>query len=313
MKLTLMHNPKAGNGAFNTKDLLALLKRAGHKVAYQSTKEKHLARALDNPGDLVLIAGGDGTIRNIALRLVGRHVPIALLPLGTANNIARALDLQLNPLEMIQALPTARQVPLDVGMATGPWGKRMFLEGAGLGLFPRMISTRAWHKKNGVPDAIDKCQGLDGGRHLLWHVLSKLRGHDFQLRLRGKTVSGTTLLLEVMNIPSIGPVLKIAPNADPGDGLLDVVLVRGEERPRLERYLRASVERQYKRPMLRVRRARKITLLSAATEFHFDDECWPDVPSKKAPAKSKRRLSEITFEILPGALTVLLPDPASRH
>ena len=307
MHITLMHNSKAGDQTPNKTDLVAMLKRAGHKVTYQSTKEKDFARALDDPGEWVVVAGGDGTVRKVALRLIGRNVPIAVLPLGTANNFARALGLRMNPLEMIRSLPTAQRVALDVGMARGPWGDMPFLEGAGVGLFPRMISVRAWDKEHGVSDVVDGSGGVEGGRHLLWQTFDELRGIKFQLKLDGKEISGNSLLLEIMNTPSIGPALRIAPQANLRDGALDVVLVLDEERPRLERFLRATIERQYRPPKLRVQRARQIHLLCSATEVHFDDECWPDIPVKKHPAKARPRTIEIRFETLPGALSALIP------
>jgi diacylglycerol kinase (ATP) len=313
MKLTLMHNSNSGDQTHSVSELIAELKRAGHKVASQSTKAKDFAKALDDPGELVVIAGGDGTVRKVALRLIDRDVPIAILSFGTANNIARALGFHMDPFEVIRSLPTARRIAVDVGMARGPWGSMPFIEGAGLGFFPRLMSTRAWNKKHGVTDAVDRSEDVDGGRHLGWHVLDRLHGCEFELMLDGELISGSSLLLEIMNIPSIGPVLEIAPGADPGDGRLDVVLVMSEERPRLERYLRAVIERKYKRPRLSVRRARQIHLLCSTTELHFDDECWPRTSSRKTPAKVQLRSIETLFETLPGALSALIPKPASRR
>ena len=70
---------------------------------YQSTKEKGLEHALEDPGDVVLVAGGDGTVRKAAEFLIGRGVPIALLPLGTANNVSRTLGLSDSVQEVIFA------------------------------------------------------------------------------------------------------------------------------------------------------------------------------------------------------------------
>jgi len=55
-------------------------------------KEKKWKKALKKPGDIVAVAGGDGTVGKVARRLIGSPTPIAILPLGTANNIANTLD-----------------------------------------------------------------------------------------------------------------------------------------------------------------------------------------------------------------------------
>src|SRR5262245_38892601 len=108
--VTLMHNPKAGSGSPSKKALVAQLEHAGHRVDSYSTKDKDFIRGLESPGDLVVIAGGDGTVRKVALRLIGRNVPIAILPLGTANNIAKALGLDCTAKHLIKNLSRARSV-----------------------------------------------------------------------------------------------------------------------------------------------------------------------------------------------------------
>ena len=59
MRATLIHNPKAGDGAAPDREaLLAMLGTAGYDIRYQSSKEKGWATALDQPTELVVIAGG---------------------------------------------------------------------------------------------------------------------------------------------------------------------------------------------------------------------------------------------------------------
>ena len=54
MRITLMHNPKAGDAEHGKKQLMAALAKAGHHATYQSTKKKDYKKALENPTDLVL-------------------------------------------------------------------------------------------------------------------------------------------------------------------------------------------------------------------------------------------------------------------
>ena len=140
MRVTLIHNPGAGRQDHDAKALLKLLRRAGHKPRYQSADEKGWDRVLDKRADLVAVAGGDGTVAGVTRRMVGRDVPVAILPSGTANNIARSLGLLKKPFEeLVRGWPEARRVRLDVGIASGPWGQRYFVEGLGAGLFAGML------------------------------------------------------------------------------------------------------------------------------------------------------------------------------
>src|SRR5205085_9506431 len=142
VRITLIHNPRAGKqDDEEAEDLRKLLKKAGHKVRYHSSKDGEWKRSLKKPADLVVVAGGDGTVGKVARRMVGRGVPMAVLPSGTANNIARSLGLLERPLEeLIRGWENARRVKLDAGVAVGPWGERNFVEGLGAGIFAELLA-----------------------------------------------------------------------------------------------------------------------------------------------------------------------------
>src|SRR5205807_4543278 len=80
MRITLMHNPKAGNGKHDEKELMKILAMAGHQVTYQSTKEKSHKKALEKSADLVIAAGGDGTVGKVGRKLIDSGVPLSILP-----------------------------------------------------------------------------------------------------------------------------------------------------------------------------------------------------------------------------------------
>jgi diacylglycerol kinase family enzyme len=69
MRITLMHNPKAGHGKHRKKELMDALAKSGHEVIYQSTKKSRYKKALKKSTDLVIAAGGDGTSQQIIARL----------------------------------------------------------------------------------------------------------------------------------------------------------------------------------------------------------------------------------------------------
>src|SRR5688500_13349137 len=141
MDVVLLHNAKAGDESWSRSDLVKLVRRAGFKPRYFP-----LDRALENPkllerGEFVIVAGGDGAIRKAALALIGRDRPLAPLPLGTANNIVRSFELPVRPEEIIDGWRHPQRRPFDIGVIEGPWGKRHFIEGVGIGLISRSIAV----------------------------------------------------------------------------------------------------------------------------------------------------------------------------
>ena len=101
MKISLIHNPTAGGGR-DVDDVIELLTDAGHEVHHRSS-EDNWQSLLQDPGDLVVAAGGDGTVRDVALAAADRGLPFAALPIGTANNVAKTLGLIGDARELVRS------------------------------------------------------------------------------------------------------------------------------------------------------------------------------------------------------------------
>lgn len=280
MRVTLIHNPGAGRTDHRGKEeLVALLENAGHAVRYQSSKDDDWDEALDAPADLVVAAGGDGTVGRVARRMAGRNVPVAALPAGTANNIARTLGLvDGTPEELVRGWEGARRIRLDIGLAEGPWGKRSFVEGVGVGLFAALLA-RSDEKPSGRKPKMAKGaragKAVDGALRRLSECAADCEVLDIAARLDGKDISGRYLLLEAVNLRYVGPSLFLAPDAEPGDGLLDVVLVSEAERPRLIRYLDSWQDNRERLAVLPTLRGRELELEWTGVPLHIDDKLRP--------------------------------------
>ena len=120
MRAILLHNPNAGMKA-DKDNILAALKLADFEVAYVSTKEDGIEAAFKKKADLVVAAGGDGTIAEVLKLLPDRNIPVALLPMGTANNVARSLGIAGTPQELVERWKLDHHCPLDIGMVKAPW------------------------------------------------------------------------------------------------------------------------------------------------------------------------------------------------
>ena len=164
------------------------------------------------------------------------------------------------------------------------------------------------NQQEGVRDVVDGHGGMRGGALLLQQVLHGFCGHECQVKLDGTELVGKFLVIEAMNIRSIGPAVELAPHANPGDGFLDVVLIGEDQRADLDRHLAAQAAKNESAPFA-LHRVRDLQLSCAAAKFHFDDECWPD-HSDKSARRRKLTTGEIHVEatLFPGALRVLIPN-----
>jgi len=308
MRITLMHNPGAGRGEHEADDLMALLAEAGHDATYQSTNEKGYTKALTQPTDLVIAAGGDGTVGKIARCLMGGGVPLSVLPLGTANNLARTLGFSGSPEDLIRRLDTGQRRSFDVGLATGPWGKRRFFEGAGAGLLPDYFrALKAVAKKDKSSASLSKKEEITRHVSLLRCLLPDYSAREWQINLDGEDVSGRYILLEAMNIRSIGPGLALAPRAETADGRFDFVAARETDRAALSEYLEARLAGDAIEFSIPARRFRHLRIVWEGSSLHFDDQLWP------RKHVSQPRASEIEITVEPSALEVLRPVRSSRY
>src|SRR5215510_11589128 len=128
MRILLIHNPKAGDRKHSKKQLMASLTKSGHQAFYQSIKERGWKQAFKKPVDLVIAAGGDGTVHKTAWEIMDSGIPLAILPLGTANNLARSLGFAGSVDEILQSVHCGESEAFDVGVARNGSQRDYFLE-----------------------------------------------------------------------------------------------------------------------------------------------------------------------------------------
>jgi diacylglycerol kinase (ATP) len=271
MDVVLLHNAKAGAG-WSRKELVRLVKRAGFKPRYHALKHALEHPKLLDRGEFVIVAGGDGAIRKTALALLGRDRPLAPLPLGTANNIVRSFGVALRPEEIIDGWRHPVRKPFDVGVIEGPWGRRHFVEGVGLGLISRSIAIM------GEIDDVAVYE-LKKAKHKLHRDICVAAALGYEMRplhadlsFDGRAVSDDFLLLEILNIRRAGPGVELAPHASPSDGRFDIVSVTARQRGRLIHTLKARLKDTQRIRSLTTRRARNLELkVNVPCDVRIDD------------------------------------------
>ena len=246
--------------------------------------------------------GGDGTAAKVAFRLIDNGIPLSVLPLSTANNLARALGFVASPEEIIVRLEGGKKQVFDVGLATGPWGERYFFEGVGGGLLADYVwAAKKEEKENGKAEKLSKEQQMARHGTLLRRMLHDYPVRRWKIEIDGKDISGPYILWEAMNIRSVGPALHLAPQAATRDGRFDFVCARAADRARLMEHFDARVAEKKSKSPLPTRRFRELRIIWKGSTIHLDDELWRD---KK---KTKKSVDEIKITVKPSALIILQP------
>jgi diacylglycerol kinase family enzyme len=271
-KIELLHNPTAGAEEHEAAHLKELLNAAGYKVYYGSSKKKVLKKiAVDSR--YIVVAGGDGTVRKAVMAMLDKKIkykrPIAILPLGTANNIASSLKIEENLRLNVDAWRKEKLQKLDVGLVKAKKDEEYFIESFGFGLFPALVKWMDEQTKTAAEDPEDEVRQA---HNALLHLSKHYQAFEATLVNDGKEISGNFLMLELLNISRIGPKLEIAKNANPGDGKLELILVKESQRPQLIKYFEDIVSG--KRPIFPIKpiQVSILKLSLSCKDLHVDDE-----------------------------------------
>jgi diacylglycerol kinase (ATP) len=291
VRTLLLHNPAAGAEEPSAEALMDLLSGAGFSPKYQSSKDDY-KKVLGKEWDLVIVAGGDGTVTRAARALrCSSNRTLAILPVGTANNIARTLGLSGDIETLISGLESAKPRRLDMGLACGPWGKRRFLEAVGFGTIAKAMA----HSDGGPKPPLEL--RIHWGREDLQQFLEEATAAPFEITVDSEVFTGEFLLLEILNLGRTGPALPIASTAAHDDGHFDIVFLFEHDRAPMLSWLE-NPERDP--PPVTVRKGRDIRLNWEHSHARIDDRVY-------YPPKSASPV-EITLDDCD--LRVLVPPPA---
>ena len=191
--------------------------RVGLKTSGSAAKD--LARKAVEAGDpLIVVAGGDGTIGDVASQLVGSSTVLGIVPIGTMNNLARSLGVPLGIDDACALIGMGTTRHIDVGRVTsvGSTDAEYFMECAGVGLSAiAALAGQAFKKRHWrvIPRALRKFFESKPG-----HML---------VEMDDARVDASTRMVTVSNAPLMGSKMLAVPGAKMDDGLLDVQIYDG--------------------------------------------------------------------------------------
>ena len=233
MKLTIIANPIAGRGRAY-KSLQRYVRQWPHpdwQFELLPTRGPNhagiLARELlAHPPDLLAVCGGDGTMNEIATAVPAPPFPVALLPAGTANVLARELGLPLNPVRALKIALNGNARKIDLGLL-GPGLRRRFLFVAGIGFDAYVVSQ--------VRPALKSKLGIVAYALAILEGLQRYRFPEFRVTTGGRMFTATSCL--VCNSKRYGGGLLFCPAADMHDGFLDLLILERRSRLALAGFL----------------------------------------------------------------------------
>lgn len=270
-KIQLVHNPTAGAEEHEAEHLMELLRTAGYKCNYSSSKKKILKKVAADV-KYIAVAGGDGTVRKTILTMLDKKLkykrPIAVLPLGTANNIASSLAIEENLRLNAEAWRKEKFQKLDIGLARTRKNEEYFVESFGFGLFPALIK---WMDEKPSATSEEPDEEVKQAHNALLHLAKHYEPVRASMVYDGREVNNEFLMIELLNISRLGPKLQLA-KADPGDGLLELIAVKASQRPILIKYFEAIVAG--KKPVFPIKSAQvnQIKISIDTKDIHVDDE-----------------------------------------
>ena len=276
-KVQIIHNPTAGDGEHSKKELLETLAGEDYEVLYASTDESAWENFVENKPDTIAVAGGDGTVGKLVGVLLGKdhvmHRPVVkILPKGTANNIARTLNIEELSPESVNFFGKADD--FDVGRIKGTESGNFFLEAVGFGVFPKLVSEMK--KKEDKSAAREIQESLE----TLLDIVKNYKAEKAEIKTAEGTISDTFLLVEIMNIRFIGPNFELAPQADPGDGFFQLVMIPESSRQDLVQYVEKCL-REEESPLelgkfVQAQLVKEVNFKWDGKDVHIDDHLVED-------------------------------------
>jgi diacylglycerol kinase (ATP) len=268
-----------------------------HVLAEDDDPAELALRAAESGQDVVA-AGGDGTVRPVATALTGTDATLGIIPLGSWNNIARGCGVPLDLSAAVAVVADGRSRRIDVGLAwhpppgstptaqeRPPADATRFFEAAGVGLDAAGFGSAQVGERRGTFRALRSA----------WRALRKRRTRML-LVVDGRRLATAAPAVTICNGPYHGLGFALAPEADPSDGMLDVVVFSGMTRWDVIRHF-IAVARGRPRREPRVNRiaARGIHVAGVrrALPAHADGESIGTTP--------------VAFAVMPGGLRIFDP------
>ncbi|MGQ9424460.1 lipid kinase [Gilvimarinus sp. F26214L] len=286
-RVLVMVNPHSRRGDTDLGAVLAMLESAGIEVRRESPDSaeeiERILAAQCSEVDLVLVAGGDGTLHSAVPAVVRHQKPMAILPLGTANDMARSLGIPEDLQAAGQVILDGRQKKVDLGRVNGEY----FINAVNIGL-----GTEITHR---LTEEVKKTWGVLSYLKALWEALARKNAFRAEIVVDGRRYRQRSIHLTIGNGRFYGGGNVVDEAATIDSGVLYLYSLKPQ--PLWKLMVLAPLLRLGKQGLADrtfTRTGRRIEIrASRQLEVHADGERVSHTPA--------------VLEVIPGALTVLVP------
>lgn len=219
----LIYNPTSGREAIrkHLPDVLAKLEAAGYEAScHATTCEGDATRAariaIERKYDVVIAAGGDGTIYEVVNGLAdAEHRPkLGIIPVGTTNDFARAIHVPRSVDAAVDIITAGNTLPIDVGKMN----EKYFINIAGGGRLTELTYEVPSKLKTMLGQMAYYLKGIE--------MLPSIKATDVKIEYDGKLFEGEIMLFLVANTNSVGGFERLAPDASLNDGMFTLLILK---------------------------------------------------------------------------------------
>ncbi len=219
----LIYNPTSGREAIrkHLPDVLAKLEAAGYEASCHATTgagdATEAARiAIERKYDIVIAAGGDGTIYEVVNGLAEAeyHPKLGIIPVGTTNDFARAIHVPRSIDEAVDIITAGNTMPIDIGKMNDKY----FINIAGGGRLTELTYEVPSKLKTMLGQLAYYLKGIE--------MLPSIKATHVKIEYDGKLFEGEIMLFLVANTNSVGGFERLAPDASLNDGMFTLLILK---------------------------------------------------------------------------------------
>lgn len=291
----LIYNPTSGReeGRKRLADILHMLDAAGIETTTHATEGEgdatsSAAEAIDNGYDMIIAAGGDGTLNEVINGMADKpeRPPLGIIPLGTTNDFARALGIPRNWEDACSIITRQTTRVIDLGQSN----EKYFINIAGGGSLTELTYEVPSKLKTIIGQLAYYMKGLE--------KMTRLRPTELRIELEGHGVYHEEFMLFLItNTNSVGGFEKLAPEARIDDGLFDVIMLKRCNLVEFVRVASMALRGEHiNDPLVIHKQTNRVTVTSPdAVQLNLDGEFGGLLPA--------------TFKVLPSHLRIFADDP----
>lgn len=219
----IIYNPTSGRELFkrHLPEVLEKLEKAGYETSCHATTGAGDATnaaqiAVERKYDLVIAAGGDGTINEVVNGLAEQEYrpTLGIIPVGTTNDFARAIGVPRNIDGACDVIVEGNSVPIDIGRINDKY----FVNIAGGGRLTELTYEVPSKLKTMLGQLAYYLKGME--------MLPSIRPTEVSIEYDGKLFEGEIMLFLVSLTNSVGGFEKLAPDSSLNDGLFDLLILK---------------------------------------------------------------------------------------